>query len=94
MNLTNQSGYFTWMQHRVMRIDAQFSVQRLLVLNPDGGDTTAVGTGDVGCQAVANMNGLAWTAINGCLQSVVCTKLVAKVAFILIILGSAAADHQ
>ena len=39
-------------------VDTQFGIQRLLVLNPNGGDATVVGTGDVGRQAVADMDDL------------------------------------
>ena len=46
------------MQHGMVGIDTQFSIQRLLVLNPDRGNATTAGTGDVGHKTVTDMNRL------------------------------------
>ena len=51
------------MQQRVSRVDTEFSIQRLLVLNPDGRDTAIVGAGDIGSQAVTHMDGLVCLAV-------------------------------
>jgi hypothetical protein len=46
------------MEHGMVGIDTQLSIQRLLVLNPDGGNAATVGTGDVSREAVTDVNGL------------------------------------
>ena len=51
------------MQHGMVGVDTQFSIQRLLVLNPHGGDATVVGAADAGRQAVADMDGLMGFAV-------------------------------
>ena len=54
----DERRYLVWVQHRMVRVYPQFRIQRLLVLNPDGGNAAVVGTGDIGGQAVTHVNGL------------------------------------
>ena len=44
-------------------IYTQFRIQRLLVLNPDRGNAAIVGTGNIGRQAVTNMDSLMSLAV-------------------------------
>ncbi len=58
MNLTDQRGNFARVQHRVRGVDPQFRIQRLLVLDPHAGNAAVVRAGNVGRQAVADVDGL------------------------------------